>query len=144
MLADVGDLLFDIEPQIKRNLIIPASRGVELCASFTDSFRQCALDIHVHVFERFVTFEISGADFLLDFAQPSLNLLLFGSGKNSSFRQCCRVDDRAGDVMPVKAMIERNRLAVVARDACGWLLESSLSHLTSGTLRTLSRAKSNR
>src|SRR5207245_11472531 len=109
-----------------------------------DSFRQCALDIHVHVFERFVTFEISGADFLLDFAQPSLNLLLFGSRKNSSFRQCCRVDDRAGDVMAVKAMIERDRLAGMARDGCGWFLESSFSHLTSRPLRTCHARKATR
>src|SRR5438309_5700676 len=109
---------------------------MELCAGFTDSFRQCALNIHVHVFERFVPFEISGADFLLDFAQTTLDLFLFRGRENSSFRQCRGMDNRADDVMPIKAAIERDRLAVAARNACGWFLESSFSHRVSGTLRT--------
>ena len=64
------DLPFDIKSQIERHLIIATARGVQLPASFADSFGERALNIHVHVLERFVPLEFSGIDFLSNFAQP--------------------------------------------------------------------------
>jgi len=67
------DLIFDVESQIKRDLVVATARGVLLRAGFTDSFGEHALDVHVDVLERFVPLKFSGLDFLLNLAQPGFD-----------------------------------------------------------------------
>src|SRR5437870_532466 len=43
---DFRDLSFDVKPQVERDLVVPAPRGVQFRASGTDSFRQRGFDVH--------------------------------------------------------------------------------------------------
>ena len=122
------DLIFDIKPQIKRGLIVPAPRSVQFCASFADFLAERALNIHVHVLERFVPLKFSGLDFLFDRAQSSFDLFLFRDGDNSGFHQRSDMSNRAGNIVPIKPMVEGYGFAVALRDVGYGFMKSSFSH----------------
>ncbi len=76
-------LSFHIQPQIKRDLIVPAARGVKLPAGRADPFRERRFDVHVHIFQRSIPLEFAGFDLLLDCAQCILDLLPLSGGDDA-------------------------------------------------------------
>src|SRR2546423_3724319 len=70
------DSLFDVKPQIERDLIVATPGGMELRTGGVDFFCERALDIHVHVFKRFIPDKFPGIDFLFDLHQTALDLLI--------------------------------------------------------------------
>ena len=121
-------MLFDVKPQIKRDLIVPAPRGVQLRAGFADFFSEGALDIHVHVLERFVPLKFSGLDFLFDRAQSSFDLFLFRCGDNPGFHQRRHMSNRASNIVPIKPIVEGHGFAVTLGDVGDGFMKSSFSH----------------
>src|SRR6266478_8525669 len=102
------DLLFDIKPQVERNLIVSAPRGVQLRARLADFSGEGALDVHVDVLKRFVPLKFSGLDFLLNLAQPGFDFLPFRGGDNPRFGRGGGMSNGTSDVMPIETAIERN------------------------------------
>ncbi len=122
-------MLFDINPQIERNLIVPAPCGVQLRARLADFFGERALDIHVHVLESFVPLKFAGLNFLFDLAQSSFDFLLFRGGDNPCFAQRGGMSNGTSDVVPIETAIERNGFAIALCNFRSGLLKSSFSHV---------------
>ena len=59
-----------VEPQIGRDLIVAAARGVQPAAGVADLVDQPRLDVHVDVLERFVPRQLAARELLLDAPQP--------------------------------------------------------------------------
>src|SRR3972149_4273768 len=57
------NLITSPEPQVKGNLIVSASGGMELFTSLANPLNQSQLDIHMHVFERLFELELCGKNF---------------------------------------------------------------------------------
>ena len=54
------NLITSPEPQVKGNLIVSASGGMQFFASLPNPLNQRRFDIHMHVFERLLELELSG------------------------------------------------------------------------------------
>ena len=54
------------EPEIQRDLVVAAARGMQAAAGLADPFGEPRLDVHVDVLERRVEHEAPGLDLLCD------------------------------------------------------------------------------
>ena len=97
-------------------------------AGFANPFCERAFNIHVHVFERFVPWKFAGANFFFDLAQAEFDFFLFGSGNDSGLCERDGVRNRAGNVVSIESMIERNRFAVTRGAARERFSEASFAH----------------
>ena len=61
--ANVIDGVSNIQPQVGRNLIVAASRGVQFPGDIAQAFDQLAFDVHVDVFEFRFELELTRFDF---------------------------------------------------------------------------------
>ena len=57
------DGVANIEPEIRRDLIVAGARGVQPAGGRADQLAEPAFDIHVNVLERTLEIERSGIDF---------------------------------------------------------------------------------
>ena len=65
-MADFVGLVPKIKPQVKGDLIVSASSGVQFCTGGTDPRGQRRFDIHMNVFQIDAERESSLIDFLFD------------------------------------------------------------------------------
>ena len=124
----LAGLFFDVKPEVERNLVVAAARRVQLRAGVADFFDERALDIHMRVLKRFVPLKFPELDFLFDFTQSGFDLFLFRGGDDPRPSQGGGVSDGAGNVMPIKPMIEGNGLAIALRDLGNRFVKSSFAH----------------
>src|SRR5438552_8533134 len=136
---DFRDLSFDVKPQVERDLVVPAPRGVQFRASGTDSFRQRGFDVHVQVIERAVPRELARLDFLPDREQSTLNFSALRRAYDSCARERCGVRDRPRDVVAIQLPIERDGFAVVLRNLSGGFVETSFAHVLTTNGHELTR-----
>ena len=59
---DRADLVSDIEPEVRRHLVVARARGMQPPGSRADQFRKPVLDVHMDVFERALELELARAD----------------------------------------------------------------------------------
>ena len=100
------DFVAEPETDIRRSLIVPASRGVKFLAGGANLADQRGFDVHVHIFARGVPFELVGTNLPFDRAQAAFDLRRFGLGEQTDLRQAFRVRDRAGDVLSIEPPVE--------------------------------------
>ncbi len=109
-----GDLVLEPEPHGGGDLVVAAAAGVELGAGGT-ARGQLRLDVHVDVLEVGAPLELAAIDLRADFLQPVDDDLQFARLEHPDLRQHLRVRDAAGDVVPVKLPVERDRFGVIAQ-----------------------------
>lgn len=78
---------------------------MEFSAGGADALGEGGLDVHVDVFEFDGEFEVSGGDFLFDFAEAGLDLLEFILGEEAGFYLGTSVGDGARDIVRVKSPV---------------------------------------
>src|SRR5437667_3778870 len=122
------DLRFDIESKIKRDLVVPTSRGVKFGSRGADALGQRRFDIHMHIFKRLVPLKFAGFNLLLDLAQSIVDLEAFVARNDADRGQSSSVRQRTGDIVLIKPPVERNRFSVTLRYIRRWLAESSFAH----------------
>ena len=103
------DGLTQIEPDVRRDLIVAGTPGVQFLAGLADARHQPRLDVHVHIFQRHRPFETPGLDFRANGVQPGDDLLTLRRAQHAHPRQHARMGDGAGDVLAVQALIEAHR-----------------------------------
>ena len=118
-----------IEPQIERDLVVPAARSVELRPGGPDPPRQLGLDIHVDVFQLRLEGKLPGLDLRPDFLQARHNLRALLRRQQPGLFQSRRVRDGTRDVMPPEPPVKADGLAVLLQKRGGFLLEAAFPHV---------------
>ena len=85
--SDFAALIFNIKPQIERDLVVPAPRRVQFRARGADLPGQGRLNIHVHVFQCGVPLENAFLDLGFHLAQTFLDLRILIRGDESRGRE---------------------------------------------------------
>ena len=99
-----------VQPQIGRDLIVAAARGVQAAAGVADLVDQPRLDVHVHVLERVVPRQLAARELApRRGADPSRDRRRVGGGDDALRGEHLGVRDRAGDVVREQPMIEADR-----------------------------------
>src|SRR5205823_6434288 len=125
---DLVNFLTHIQAKIERDLVIATAPSVQFRAGRSDTFSQRHLDVHVHIFQGLVPDELLRGDFVFDLAQAACDHLKFIGGQNPSAGKGRGMRDRPGNVVAIKAAIERNRLALALRNLRYSRGKSSFSH----------------
>ena len=100
-----------VEPQVGRDLIVAAARGVQPAARVADLLGQPRLDVHVDVLERCVPRQLAGREPLRRRCRSPSTIALgvLGADQDPCARQHPRVRHRACHVMRQQAPIEADR-----------------------------------
>src|SRR3989339_1221872 len=105
------NLITSPEPQVKGNLIVSASGGMELFASLANPLDQSRFDIHMHVFERLLELELSGKNFRENSIETLNNRILFFFRNEFTFGKHRRVGNTPFDIVFIEPPVKGNRLS---------------------------------
>jgi len=104
--ADFVGLVPKVQPQVKSDLIVSTSSGVQFPAGGPNPRRQRRLDVHMNIFQIDPEREPALVDFLSDGLQARLNLLPFYRSEQPGLFQCRSVSDRPLDIDLVESPIK--------------------------------------
>jgi hypothetical protein len=97
------------QPHVRRNLIIPAARRVQLRGGW-HTFRERLLDVHVHILELHLPFEFARFDFTQDGVETRVNGVTLLRRDEPRVREHGRMRLAAGNVEGREAAVERHGL----------------------------------
>ncbi len=107
-------LLAQIHPQVERNLIVAAARGVQLFAHVAEPFGQDLLDEHVDILARGVEGQCSGVQIVQNALQAVNQRVGVGATENAAGAEHGGVRHAAGDVLPVHpAVVGDGRVEII-------------------------------
>ena len=125
-LADDGaDFFFQMQPQIYRNLIVPAAGGVQTLASLADALGQQRLNIHMDIFLIGGKFQLSCLYILQNRLQSLLNRGGILCADDAAVGQHGGVGHRAGDILPVHPGVKADGGVKIVYQCVGFLLKPS-------------------
>ena len=96
-----GDLVFQIQPQVKRDLIVARAGGMQLFADVTDAAGELGLDEHVDVLGLHVELQRAGLQIREDPGQTANDLVGVRLRQDAAFGEHGGVGHGAGDVLLV-------------------------------------------
>ena len=127
-IEDRFDLRAAIQTHIRGHLVIAAACGVQFRAGGADAASQLGLDIHVHVFESGLPFELARLNVCEDAGEAVLDLFLLLRGQDAGFEQSFRVRDGARDVMRIQPPVKGHRFSVALHESAGFLGKTTFPH----------------
>ena len=104
--GEAVDRVAQVQTKVGGDLVVARAAGVEFLAGIADAFRQCVLDVHMHVFECIVPLEAAGLDIALDAIQAFEDRIEFAFRENTDGSQHPGVRARAHDVVAVEPTVE--------------------------------------
>ena len=120
-----GNLIAQIEPEIKRHLIVPASCRVQALSGVTDARCENCLNIHVDVFVVGGKLDVPRLHILQNAGKTGLNGVAILFCQNPAVAGHLRVRFRAHDVLLVEPLVKGNGSIEVVDKLVGRLLEAS-------------------
>ena len=122
-------LLAQIHPQVERNLIVPAARGVQLFAHVTEPFGQNLLDEHVDVLACGIELQLAGAEIVQNGLQPVDQGIGVRLWQNTGRAEHGGVRHAAGDVLPVHPAVKADGRVEIVRQTVGLPVRAPGPHL---------------
>ena len=119
---DEGSLEFDqqsvehrqriahVQLEVRRHLIVPAARRVQLAPHVTDTGDQGRLDVHVDVFEFRLPRHLASRDLLANVVECLDDLAALVVGEQPDFREHSRVSLRSPNINRRETTVEADRL----------------------------------
>ncbi len=125
VLAQHGNLREQVQPDVRRHLVVAAAACVQLARRLADQLAQTALDGGVDVLIGGQNGEGSGVELGLDRFEAVHNRRHFVRREDAHALQRARVGDAAGDVRRVQPPIEADRGVEALQKRVGRLVETS-------------------
>ena len=120
-----GNFLAQIQPEIERDLIVPASCRMQALAGVADFRGQQRLDVHVDILVVGGKRNLARLDLRQKLRQPLLDFLVVLRRENAAVAEHLRVRHGAGDVLLVKSLVKGNRGVEVVDQLVGLFLKAS-------------------
>ena len=102
-------LAFQVKPQVGRDLVVARTPGVQFLAGFADGLDQTRLDVHVHIFKRFLPVKAAFLDFGAYRLQPARDGARLVGAQHAGALKGGGVRDGALDVLGVKPAVAVHR-----------------------------------
>ena len=114
-----------IEADIKGDLIVARTGGVQLAADRSDALGESRFDIHVNIFKADLEFEVAGVDISQNAFQPGNNDCRLLVADDRLLRQHLAVGDGARNIITVHALVEVDRSGEFFNEFVGRLVEAA-------------------
>ena len=119
--CDFDNFVTQVEPDIKRHLIVARTSGVQALARLADGGRETRFDIHVDVFQADGKIELARLYLAKNCTQPVDNLFNIVKRDDPLFAQHAGMGDGTANILRIEALVELNR--------CGELLDEGIGGL---------------
>ena len=113
------------EPQVRGDLIVARSAGVEAPGQRPDPLPECQLEVHVDIFERRVPHDGAGLDFAAQPLQAGHEHGHLSARKKAGAAQAVDVSYRSGNVVGRERAVEIDRAGEVRHPFVSRALEST-------------------
>ena len=125
---DRADLVPDIEPEIRRHLVVARARGVQLACHRPDQFGEPALDIQMNVLELAREFELAGLHLGHDLVEPAGDLLRLFGRDDAGRAEHGDMRLRGKNVVPPQPLVEVDGGVYLLHDLGGTCGEAAAPH----------------
>ena len=126
--VDRADLVPDIEPEIRRHLVVARARGMQLAGHRPDQLGEPALDIQMNVLERAREFELAGLDLGHDLVEAAGDLLRLFGRDDAGRAEHGDMRLRGENIVPPQPLVEVDGGVYLLHDLGGTCGEAAAPH----------------